>query len=108
MRMHRMKQRKWVKAWFWILYEAILHAKDNGGTVARAKKTRAVKVTRYRKGGGPLQDESNLVLATDKLIYDNLIKLGVLVDDNRKWLKSLGIHEKRAKRNRTVIEIREG
>ena len=90
-------------AWYWMILEQVARYSDS---IAPAKRKRYVKVISYRRGD---PDEHNLVLCADKLALDNLIKLGVLVDDNKKWCKLEVEGRKAGKRGkRTVIEIREG
>lgn len=76
-----------------------------GSMLPLAKRKRHVKVISYRQGD---PDPQNMMLGADKLCADNLVKLGVLVDDNRKWCKLEADAEKAGKGGlRTVIEIRE-
>lgn len=90
-------------AWYWLLLEQVARYGD-GLTLAKMK--RHIKVISYRRGD---PDPPNLVLPSDKLVLDNLVKLGVLVDDNKRWCK-LEVEGRKAGKlgKRTVIEIREG
>lgn len=89
-------------AWYWMILEQVGYYGD-GLTLAKLK--RHVKIISYRRGD---PDPQNLVLPADKLCADNLVKLGVLVDDNKKWCK-LEVEGRKAGKlgKRTVIEIRE-
>ncbi len=104
MRMHWGLQGTHKSSWFWYLAQAMGRS-GAGPDLILAKKKRHVKVISYRRGD---PDEHNLVLCADKLVLDNLIKHGVLVDDNKKWCKLKVKGEKAGKRGlRTVIEITE-
>ncbi len=94
-----------IEAWYWMIWGSLARLNENENAVHDARKKRHVKVISYRRGD---PDEHNLVLPADKLVLDNLVKLGVLVDDNRKWCKLEADAEKAGKGGlRTVIEIRE-
>lgn len=74
--------------------------------ISPASRKRWVKMISYRRGE---PDPPNLYLPHDKLILDNLVKLGVLVDDNARWCDFSVVSRKAGKDgNRTFIEIREG
>ena len=103
-RMHWRKKRKLSKDWFFILYEAICEKYFHDEPLRRAKKKRQVDVVRYSRG---TLDEGNVWTPVDKMIFDNLVKLGILVDDSPKWLKPTVVPRK-AKRNRMKIEIWNG
>ena len=74
-------------------------------SIREARKKRDVLVISYRTGN---PDPQNMMLGADKLVADNLVKMGVLVDDSKKWCK-LDAEPRRAGKEgiRTVIEIRE-
>ncbi len=102
LRLHWRKRHELGEAWYWMLLEQVALHVDG---LTSAKKKRHVKVISYRRGD---PDEHNLVTPADKLCLDNFIKLGVLVDDNKKWCKLEATGEKAGKEGlRTVIEIRE-
>ena len=106
-RTHFRKKSRMIKAWFWLLYEQIYSLKYNGNGITRAKKKRAIRVSRFSHSTKPL-DELNIHTPVDKLIIDNLRKLGVLMDDSPRWFKSLGNIARRTKgENKTVITVRE-
>ena len=76
-------------------------------------KKRSVLVYRYSKG---TIDYANCFLGIDKLILDNLVHEGVLVDDSEKWLHLIVVPRRAKTRARgmkaklrpaTVIEIME-
>jgi hypothetical protein len=97
---HLQDLRDW---WYWALLE---HVALHGGGISPATKKRHVKVTSYRRGD---PDPQNMMLGADKLVADNLVKLGVLVNDNKRWCKLEADAERAGKLGkRTVIEIREG
>ncbi len=89
-------------AWYLLLLEQVARYSDS---LTLSKRKRHVKIISYRRGD---PDPQNLVLCGDKLVADNLVKLGVLVNDNRKWCKLEADAEPAGKEGlRTVIEIRE-
>jgi len=93
-------------AWYWMITEQICRLTKDENSIWEARKKRHVKVISYRKGD---PDPQNLMLPADKLVADNLVKLGALVDDNKRWCKLEAEGRKAGKRGkRTVIEIREG
>lgn len=90
-------------AWHWMILEQIGRHSDG---ISPATRKRHVKIISYRRGD---PDPQNLVLCGDKLVADNLVKLGVLVDDNARWCSLQVVGRKAGKLGkRTVIEIREG
>ncbi len=92
------------EAWHWMLLGQIALATPGG--ISPATEKRYVKMISYRAGE---PDPPNLYLGHDKLVLDNLVKLGVLVDDNARWCDFHVISRKAGKgEKRTVIEIREG
>jgi len=70
--------------------------------IPEAEDKRRVKVTRFSPGK---PDYANLWTGIDKLIFDNLTRLGVLVDDSPIWLEPI-VESKRGPA-RTIIEISE-
>ncbi len=91
-------------AWYWMILEQIGLYYGYGLTPATRK--RHVKIISYRRGE---PDPQNLVLCGDKVVADNLVKLGVLVDDNARWCDFSVVYRPAGKKGkRTVIEIREG
>ncbi|MHC4176024.1 MAG: hypothetical protein ACYSWU_00870 [Planctomycetota bacterium] len=104
LRFHWTKRDKLIKEWYWLLLEQVVLHSDG---LTNARKKRHVKVISYRRGD---PDEHNLTTPMDKLCLDNFIKLGVLVNDNKKWCKLEPPESRPAGKlgKRTVIEIREG
>ena len=93
------------EAWNWLLTLAIICLNNKASGITEAKRRRSVKMISYRRGE---PDPQNMYLAHDKLVLDNLVKLGVLVDDNAKWCDFSVVARKAGKLGkRTVIEIRE-
>jgi len=92
--------------WYWLIYEQVCALTRHENSIREARKKRLVNVYSYRHGN---PDPQNMMLCADKLCADNLVKMGVLVDDSKKWCK-LDAEPRRAGKEgiRTVIEIREG
>jgi len=106
MRMHWGKRKKMAEAWNWLLTEQVCKVMPEKGSITPATRKRWVKMISYRTG---TPDPQNLYLGHDKLILDQLVKLGVLVDDSARWCDFSVVSRKAGKRGkRTVIEIREG
>lgn len=92
-------------SWYWMIYEQVCALTRHENSIREAKKKRHVNVISYRTGD---PDPQNIMLGADKLCADNLVKMGVLVDDNQKWCKLDAEPRKAGKEGvRTVIEIRE-
>ena len=102
-RMHWAKMRRLKRAWFYLLLSGILELKNSGNGIQRAKQKRSLRITRYSRGQ---LDKLNSALGADKLIADNLISLGVIVDDAPRWC-DISIGVKVAKKAKTVIRISE-
>jgi len=105
MRLHWRARLKLAKAWNWLLLEQVLKPVHDGTGLSPARRKRQVKITSYRRGE---PDPQNLYLAHDKCILDQLIRLGVLIDDSAKWCEFSVVSQRAGKLGkRTVIEIRE-
>jgi len=90
-------------AWYWMIMEQICRLTKDENSIREGRRKRHVKVISYRRGA---PDPQNLMLCADKLVADNLVKMGVLVDDNKRWCKLEAEGRKAGKRGiRTVIEI---
>lgn len=74
MRQHWAVRKRQKDSYYLELYAAF---KDNLPTKATGKRDVKIEITSSR-----LRDHANLWLAADKLILDNLVKLGWLVDDS--------------------------
>lgn len=87
-----------VHTWAMLLLEAGLQE------VPGARRRRRVSIERHGPGD---PDQTNLYTCADKLILDNLVRSGALVDDNMKWLELGPIRPIRSKEKKTVILIEE-
>ena len=98
MRMHWAQQKKVKAQWKQIL--GLMFA-----AVPHAAKKRRVNIIRM---GSRLLDYGNLWLGADKIIFDSLVDLELLVDDNTTWIDP-SIEQIKVKRReeRTVIQIYE-
>lgn len=77
LRMHWSRRSEIRKRWGWLLLEAGVRG------IPTAERKRSVLVVR-RSPGDP--DYANLWTPIDKLILDNLVEFGALVDDSPQWL----------------------
>lgn len=93
-----LSRRQLKEKWSWLLVEA------GAQHVPAQKKRRIVIVKRSCRGLEP--DYSNLWLPIDKLIIDNLVSMGILIDDSRKYVNWWPVAVK-APNRKTVIDIRE-
>jgi len=78
LRTHYRDRKALAERWYLELYAAFAHDRP---TKAIGKRRVAVTVTSTRE-----RDHANLWLGVDKLIFDNLTRLGWLVDDNPTYL----------------------
>lgn len=78
MRMHWAARKRLIGRWYLELYGAF---QFDLPTRAKQKRNVRVVVTTIHE-----RDYANLWLGVDKLIFDNLKKLGWLVDDSPKWM----------------------
>ena len=90
-------QQDLILRWYWMLYEAGIME------IHKAKVKRGVVMKRFSPG---VPDPPNLYLTGDKLILDNLVKMGLLVDDSGEWCQFTCLPEV-SKEKYTIIEIRE-
>lgn len=97
MRTHFRKRKELAEVWYALLYSAFFHE-----GITRAKGKRSVVITVVSKHE---RDHQNNYLAADKLILDNLTRLGWLVDDSPEWL-TLTLYSATGT-PRTGIEVRE-
>lgn len=95
MRMHWAKRKKLISAWYVLLVIARIHY------LPAAKGKRKVTITRY---GNREMDRANAWLGADKLICDNLVSMGVLLDDSQEWL-DLEVKAVKDMREKTEITI---
>lgn len=95
MRRHWAARKKQALAWSWLLAEAGL------SRIPKAQRPRRVRI--WRESPGRI-DKANLWLAADKLILDQLVKAGVLIDDDPAHCEAEVIPVQRSKK-RTIIEI---
>lgn len=102
MRLHFRERKALKDRWYLELYSAF--AKFGGeGLPDRARKRRHVRVVVTSK---QQRDHANLWLGVDKLIHDNLTKLGWIADDCPNWMTP--VVEGVVGTPHTLIEIREG
>lgn len=78
LRTHWADRKKQKEKFYALLYAAFFHEE-----VTKATGRRKVKL--WLRSKKP-RDYPNLFLAADKLILDNMVRLGWLIDDNQKWL----------------------
>lgn len=98
MRSHWAKQKKTKEQWKQLLSLLFAHT-------PHAAKRRRVNIIRY---GSRQLDYGNLWLGADKIIFDSLVSLELLVDDSPTWIDPT-IEQQKCKRKdeRTVIQIYE-
>lgn len=78
LRTHWAERKKQKEVWYLHVYTAFFYE-----GVTRASGKRKVKLTIFSKKE---RDQTNQYLAADKLILDNLKRLGWIVDDSPKWM----------------------
>lgn len=100
MRWHWAKRQKMRINWGWLIAEALAVAAQDGTETKRTVK-KTVTITRCSTR---LIDQTNLALGSDKLILDNLVSLGALVDDSPAWCDVI-LLQKVSKVKKTVIEV---
>lgn len=94
-RLHWAERSRLIKAWNLHVYTAFFH--DTPTQAVGRRKVRVV-VTSPRE-----RDHANLWLGVDKLVHDNLTKMGFIVDDSQKFLTP--IVEGQVGTPHTLIEI---
>lgn len=98
MRSHWAKQKKIKEEWRRILSLVFAH-------VPHAAQRRRVHIIRY---GSRELDYGNLWLGADKIIFDSLVSLEILVDDSPTWIDpSIEQIKCKRKEERTVVQIYE-
>jgi len=97
LRQHWAKRRSQIGKWAMVLQALMAHVPPASG------RRRFVRITRYGKRE---LDPANAWTGADKLIVDNLVRLGYLVDDSRRWL-TLSVLSRKGQPERTEIEIRD-
>lgn len=95
LRSHWAERKRLAKLWYLEVYAAF---KDSFPTKATTKRTVRIEVTSTRT-----RDHANLWTPVDKLIVDNMVKIGWLIDDDPTYL-DLGVTGKSGE-PQTVIEI---
>lgn len=98
LRTHFRERKQQKEKFYALLYGAFFHE-----NVTKAKGKRKVKL--WLRSKKP-RDYPNLFLAADKLILDNMVRLGWLLDDSQKWL-SLEVVGEVGDEPQTIIEISE-
>lgn len=97
LRTHFRKRKELKDVWYLHLYTGFFHS-----GITKAKVKRSVKITIRSKKE---RDEANNVTPADKLILDNLKRLGLIVDDSPKWIELQVLGE--VGEPKATIEIRE-
>lgn len=96
LRTHFRKRKELREVWYALLYSAFFH---EGITRATGKRSIVITIRSKRE-----RDELNNTLGADKLICDNLKRLGWIVDDSPKWCDVLVTGE--VGDPQTVVEVR--
>lgn len=78
LRTHFRKRKEWRDIWYLHLYVAFFHT---GITRAVGKRTVHITIRSVKE-----RDKANNYTPADKLICDNLKRLGWIVDDSPKWI----------------------
>lgn len=106
MRLHWAKRRRLIQSWqALIVYgdDSPLAQREWALHVGKNRPKVKVTITRYSPR---LIDQANCWLPYDKLVLDNLVKLGLMIDDSPKWMEC-EIKQEKSKERKTVVEVRE-
>jgi Holliday junction resolvase RusA-like endonuclease len=97
LRTHFRERKTKREVWYALLYGAFFH---EGITKATVKRTVTISIRSKNE-----RDHANNYLGADKLILDNLRRLGFIRDDSPKWVEVV-IHAEVGE-PRTIVEVSE-